>query len=126
MTNEPIHVSENDTDSGHQSLSVMRLFEALADPRRRWLLTYLRNHGAESPVTVAQTLTDWESNGTGITPTATDYGRIRNELVSVHLPTLAAAGLVEYTEDQEMVALTARSMRVCDWIEEAAHCRSNR
>lgn len=106
MANEPIHVSESSPDSGHQG-AVTRLFEALADPRRRWLLTYLRDHGAESPETLARRLTDWESNGTGITPTAVDYGRIRSELVGVHLPTLAAAGFVEYTENQEMVALTA-------------------
>ncbi len=125
MANNPIHVSESSPDSGHQG-AVTRLFEALADPRRRWLLAYLRDHGAESPEALARTLTDWESHTTGITPTAADYGRIRDELVGVHLPTLAAVSLVEYTEDQEMIALTARSMCVFDCIEDAAHCRSNR
>lgn len=125
MTDERTRIAENGSERGNQA-AVTRLFEALADSRRRRLLAYFREHGTESPETIARTLTDWESNNTGITPTAADYGRMHDELVGVHIPTLAAVGLVEYTENQEMVDLTARSMRVFDCVEEASHCRSNR
>lgn len=123
MTNEPMRVSEDGSNSVTQHSSVTVLFEALFDPRRRSVLAYLREHGAESPETIAHELTDRETNGSGIEPAAMDYGGMRSELLDVHLPMLAAVGLIEHTADQKLVALTDQSMVLFDCVENASRCK---
>lgn len=119
MTHESMRVSEIGSDSGTQCPSVAVLFEALADPRRRSLLSHLREHGAESPETIACELTEGEINGSGIEPVATDYGRIHEELLSVHIPMLVDTGLIEHTANQELVALTAKAVVLFDCVKNA-------
>lgn len=116
MSHESMRVSESGSDSGQYS-SVAVLFEVLSDPRRRSLLTYLREYGAESPETIACELTEGEINGSGIEPAATDYGRIHEELLSVHIPMLIDIGLIEHTANQELVTLSVKAMVLFDSVE---------
>lgn len=119
MAHESMRVSESGSDSESRCPSVAILFEALADPRRRSLLAYLREHGAESPETIACELTEVEINGSGIEPEATDYGRIHEELLSVHIPLLVDAGLIEYTANKELITLSVKAMVLFSTVESA-------
>ena len=96
-----------------------QLFDVLADPYRRIVLSRLFEHDEPMSVDVlaAEVAEATESWGAGAP--AGDSRRIAVRLHHVHLPKLAAAGLVE--RDDGVVRPTERAAEVrplVDWAEE--------
>jgi DNA-binding transcriptional ArsR family regulator len=75
-----------------------RLFRALADPDRRVVLYYLREHESASLETLADLVTGWAEAGPG-PDRSVARDDVRAGLHHVHLPALDAAGLVSYDSD---------------------------
>lgn len=79
-----------------QKLSPDEVFELLANHRRRYVLHYLRL--AESNVTEFEPLIEWvvdhldDQNA----PREEQYEQLETSLHHVHLPQLAASGVVDY------------------------------
>jgi hypothetical protein len=74
------------------------LFGALADPDRRVVLYYLREHESASLETLADLVTGWTEAGPG-PDRSVARDDVRTGLHHVHLPALDAAGLVSYGPD---------------------------
>ncbi|ELZ20245.1 hypothetical protein C475_20767 [Halosimplex carlsbadense 2-9-1] len=85
-----------------------RLFGALADPDRRVVLYYLRERESASLETLADLVTGWTEAGPGPDRPVT-HDDVRVGLHHVHLPTLDAAGLVDYDPDEGRVTFDGLS-----------------
>jgi hypothetical protein len=92
---------------GAPRVSVETVFELLADPGRRYVLTYVLL--TDGPVATAE-LVDFVAVETGLDE---GDGRLREEiaaeLVDVQLPELAAAGFVDYHRERQLIGSTDRS-----------------
>jgi len=78
------------------------LFRAVADSHRRRLLAVLSSESAMPLDDLTDVLVGWESTVSG--PTGPDeWAQMKIELVHMHLPLLAEAGLV--TRDDDVVCL---------------------
>jgi hypothetical protein len=81
------------------------LFRAVADSDRRRLLAVLSNESQMALDDLTDVLVGWESTVDG--PAGPDeWARVKIELVHVHLPLLAEAGLVTH-DDDDVVCLAA-------------------
>lgn len=95
-----VHRTPSMTDSPQRRPDMETVHRVLADPQRRRLLRYLGHEDGTATVTeLAERLSGAEREGN-----ASDRTRIR--LHHVHLPMLAAAGVVDHDEDR--VAITPR------------------
>jgi DNA-binding transcriptional ArsR family regulator len=90
------------SDGGRSLLS--RIFEALADPRRRFVLYYLRDHGEATVDDLAVHIAAWERDVPASEVSDEDTQQIAVELVHSHLPRLEDEGLVEYDPRTETVS----------------------
>lgn len=76
------------------------VFDALQNPRRRFVLAYLRQQ--DRPVTLtelAQKTAAWEADAPVSEVEDERVNRVKLSLHHTHLPKLADLGLVEYTAD---------------------------
>lgn len=80
-----------------------RLFGMLAERDRRIVLYYLRKHESASLETLADLVAGWTEAGPG-PDRSVAHDDVRIGLHHVHLPTLDAAGLVDYDPDEGRVA----------------------
>jgi predicted transcriptional regulator len=90
-------------DRGGTALSVETLFEVLASPYRRFILTHLASHDDGSVDDLAHHVVAWETDRTGADETDEAYRRAQNVLYHIHLPKLANVGLIEYDREHETV-----------------------
>ena len=90
-----------------EPMSVDTLFDALAHPGRRYVLTYLLLR--EEFVSLSE-LVDFVVSITESPSTRSTFrGQVVEELVRTHLPHLADAGLVEYRIERQFVGPTERT-----------------
>jgi hypothetical protein len=80
-----------------------RILGALSGRDRRIVCYYLREHGSASVETLADLVTGWIAAGPG-PDESVDHGEVRIALHHVHLPSLDAAGVVEYDPEAGRVA----------------------
>lgn len=93
------------SDGGEQSepapeavhLSLDKVFELLANPRRRLILSYLSETAADA-VDFADLIAEVVARETDSETDAERYEAVAIELRHTHLPKLADAGLVDYDE----------------------------
>lgn len=87
-------------------LSQTELLDALADARRRFILQYLQDHASLTLADLADELATREQEAPlpAISPDTVMQGYL--SLYHIHVPKLAAIGLVTYDQDQDRVALT--------------------
>lgn len=100
---KPMPKTKNNTTPGSidSDLSATTIFELLANDRRRYALQYLSQAvGAVHVSELADQLALWEGDHTH-----DRYERICTSLVHVHVPKLAAAGVVRYDQEHETVDL---------------------
>ncbi|WP_209019667.1 DUF7344 domain-containing protein [Halorussus marinus] len=90
------------SDGGTSLLS--RVFGALAEPRRRYVLYYLREHGRARVDDLAIQIGAWERDVATAELSVDDVEQITLELVHTHLPKLEDAGLVGYDRRTETVS----------------------
>lgn len=85
--------------------SVDTLFEVLASPQRRFVLSHLSLRDVVSVDDLARELAAEESHPTVADATDEARGRFRTTLYHVHLPKLASAGLLDYDCERGTVEL---------------------
>jgi hypothetical protein len=81
-----------------------RCLGALANPHRRVVLYYLREHERASLDALAACVAGWTASGPGTGPT-TEAETVRAALHHVHLPKLANAGLITYDAEARCATL---------------------
>jgi DNA-binding transcriptional ArsR family regulator len=93
-----------DAVAGREQFDVGELFEALSDPGRRYVLTYLLQ--SEGSVACSE-LVDYVVERTDTGMTESEFRRrVITELTHSHLPKLEAAGLVTYNMERQLVGPT--------------------
>lgn len=98
MTNTKPNSTPGGTDD---DLDTTRLFELLANDRRRLALHYLtQTVGAVHVGDLADQIALWEGDHTH-----EHYERICTSLVHIHIPKLTDAGVMQYDPEQETVEL---------------------
>lgn len=105
----PRHSHEADGPERGRSAEVDATFEVLSAAERRHALYYLREHEAATLDELATVVAGWlraREDEAGVA-TPEDRERVRAELHHVHLPRLAAAGIVCYDLDSGEVTLRA-------------------
>lgn len=107
--------AHSETIAATPHLSADVLFDVLAHPGRRYVLTYLL--GTEGPVSCSD-LVDYVVSKTdpSMTPTAFRDG-VASELTHTHLPRLASENLVEYDVERQVVATTDLTPVVAPYLE---------
>ena len=96
-----------------------RLFELLTDSRRRQLLYYLSDEGSSQLTAVARAIARRESS-TGRVPPDT-VRAVYLDLYHTHLPKLADAGLVEYSDSLGEVVLVQTDDAFTRYLDAAAN-----
>lgn len=92
-----------------EAVSVDELFDLLGNARRRFVLRYLGPTGSATNIDeLARELADREADAA---PTERDRLRVEQSLHHVHVPKLAAAGLVEF-DGADTVARAAHTERL--------------
>ena len=106
------HQSESETPEGatnspSSQLSTTTLFDVLANQRRRYALRSLKAY--ETPITLADLADDVaiREHERPITEIpAEEVKRVYTSLYHAHIPKLADEGILEYSQEQDMVALS--------------------
>lgn len=83
-----------------------RVFAALANRRRRYVLYCLRDHDQAQVEDLAVQITAWEEDCPIPEAPVEDVERVRSELVHSHLPKLEDYDLIEYDPRSETVRYT--------------------
>jgi hypothetical protein len=100
-------------DEGQSLLADDEFYRALSARSRRRVLAHLVECEESTVGELAEVLCGWEATaGEMVTPER--YRRVRTELVHIHIPRLADAGLVSYDRETGRAALTARGDRAGD------------
>jgi DNA-binding transcriptional ArsR family regulator len=117
----PPHVSATDVlPVNSESESLDSIFRALSDHRRRCVCHYLAR--SDDPVSVAdlaELVAASMSEKTRAVLTTEEIEKTRTELVSMHLPKLTEADIVEHDKDEGVVRL-ADSPGVRDCLDAAS------
>nr|WP_256388557.1 helix-turn-helix domain-containing protein [Haladaptatus sp. W1] len=92
------------------------LFDVLASPHRRFILTHMSPENEITVDELARRLVIWETDRMVTDTVDENSHRIRTKLVHVHLPKLADKGLIDYDREQGTVVL--RETEALDAIEQ--------
>lgn len=90
------------TDGGASLVS--RVFQALRNRRRRYVLYYLRDHEQAQLDDLAIQLAAWEQDIPPDEVSSEDIETVATDLVHTHLPKLEEYGLVDYDRRTETAA----------------------
>lgn len=83
------------------------VFRLLSNPRRRYVLYYLREHGGEARLEeVTRSLAAWETDKSPEELGDDDEKRVYVSLYQTHVPKLEEHGVVEYDSDSTVIKLT--------------------
>ena len=106
-TVSPPHVSEDDVlPVTSESESLDAVFRALSDHRRRCVCHYLAQADEPLPVDeLAELVAASMSEKTRAVLTSEEIEKTKGELVQMHLPKLAEAGVIEHDAEREIVRL---------------------
>ncbi|AHG04325.1 hypothetical protein HALDL1_12505 [Halobacterium sp. DL1] len=94
------------------------LMDVLSNPRRRFVVACLAEY--DTPLTlpdVADELAVWEHDARITEISAEDVAAIHTDLYHVHVPKMADAGVVEYSQERELVALAEPSRELATRLE---------
>lgn len=112
-TSETGDGTTSDSQPTSNAIFLNTLFEALANRRRRYVLQCLCEY--QTPMALAD-LADEIATQEQDAPLpdipAEDVKRVYMSLYHTHIPKLADANIVEYTQEQDLVALSTKSEHV--------------
>jgi len=112
----PTEADDDSPRSIDAEQTVSGVFRLLAHHRRRAAIRYLATQAGTTPVSdVADQIALLEGEHT-----QDHYARICVSLVHNHLPMLSDAGVVEYDQEREVVALRERAGTVTSYLDLAA------
>lgn len=99
--------SEHCPETPTESFSRDRVFELLANRRRRFVLFYLQNDDSEATVReLASEIAAWENGVEDVEVTYKQRKRVYTSLYQSHLPKMKEYGVVEYEQNRGTVRLT--------------------
>lgn len=96
------------------------LFEALSNQRRRFVIHYLKQQGADEPVELADLsaqVTAWEQGTDAESLSYADRKNVHTSLSQFHAPKLEDLGFVEFDREESVVELTDRAEAVNIYLE---------
>lgn len=95
------------------------VFDILSNPRRRFVLYYLREVDSTVELnTLARAIAAWENEVDESELTDQDRKRVYVSLYQTHIPKLESVGLIEYDRDSGVVRLTDESSVVTEYLGE--------
>lgn len=119
-TSETGDGTTSDSQPTSNAIFLNTLFEVLANRRRRYVLHCLREY--QTPIALAD-LADEVATQEQETPLpdipAEEVKRVYMSLYHTHIPKLVDANIVEYTQEQDLVALSTKSEHVEPFLERA-------
>ncbi|QLG29784.1 hypothetical protein HUG10_19475 (plasmid) [Halorarum halophilum] len=96
------------SESEHGRLSQNEVYDLLSNPRRRFVISYLREHGGPIELTaLAREVAAWENQVPAEELTDQQEKRVYVSLYQTHIPKLRNAGVVDYDPDDGVIRLTA-------------------
>ena len=104
--------------SGDTELSQDEIFAILSNPRRRYVLYFLNQHGEGIELTdLAEHVAAWENDTTVEELSSKERKRVYVSLYQTHVPKLADHGLIDYDPDSGMVRPTETSRKVDQYLD---------
>lgn len=104
--------------ANEEELSRDLVFDILSNPRRRYVLFYLREHEDEIGLQeLASEVAAWENEVEVEELTRAQRKRVYVSLYQTHIPKLESAGIVEHDSEAGTVRLTNRAREVESYIE---------
>ncbi|WP_313696262.1 DUF7344 domain-containing protein [Halorarum halobium] len=95
------------SESEHGRLSQNEVYDLLSNPRRRFVISYLREHGRPIELTaLAREVAAWENQVPAEELTDQQEKRVYVSLYQTHIPKLRNAGIVDYDPDSGEIELT--------------------
>lgn len=102
-----------------EELSKDLIFDILRNPRRRYVLYYLKQESEPIELTaLAEHVAAWENQTDTESLGNQERKRVYVSLYQTHVPKLADAGLVDYDEDAGTVALTSEASVMNEYLSE--------
>lgn len=101
------------SQSEGETLSQDVVFDLLSNPRRRYILSYLRRE--EEPVDLvdlADEIAAWENETPVDELTSQQRKRVYVSIYQTHVPKLEDAGVVSYDRESGLVGLTDRALEI--------------
>lgn len=89
-------------------LSQDEVYDLLSNPRRRFIISYLREHDQTRLQDLASTLAAWENETSVDQLTNQQRKRVYVSLYQTHIPKLEDAGVITYDQDSGRVAIRDR------------------
>ncbi len=103
--------------SKQTDISQSDVFDVLSNPRRRFVLYYLREIDETVELNeLAKAIAAWENDTDESELTDQDRKRVYVSLYQTHIPKLTDVGLVEYDQDSGTVHLTDRTSVIDDYL----------
>lgn len=103
--------------SKHPDISQSDVFDVLSNPRRRFVLYYLREIDDTVELNeLAKAIAAWENDTDESELTDQDRKRVYVSLYQTHIPKLTDVGLVEYDQDSGTVHLTDRTSVIDNYL----------
>ena len=102
-------------DPDEQSFDVV--FDLLANQRRRYVLRCLQKFEDRMALTdVADEIARWENETNHTDTSEEEVERVATSLYHVHIPKLADADIVEYDQEQNVVALLKNAEQLAPFL----------
>lgn len=96
------------SQSDQVTLSQDEVYDLLSNARRRFTISYLREHSGPVAVSdLSQEVAAWENDVTRDELTDQQVKRVYVSLYQTHLPKLSEVGIVDYDQDAGRVELTS-------------------
>ena len=103
------------SDRGELSQDVV--FDLLSNPRRRFVLSYLRQEGGPVDlVDLADEIAGWENETPVDELTSQQRKRVYVSIYQTHVPKLEDAGVVNYDRESGMVSLAERAEDIDEYL----------
>lgn len=94
------------------------VFDILSNPRRRYVLYYLRTRDEPVRLTkLAEEVAAWENNTNRSDITEQERKRVYVSLYQTHVPRLAEAGLIDYDKDSGQIALAEEASDIDQYLD---------
>jgi DNA-binding transcriptional ArsR family regulator len=113
-----VNGSLTDRNGGSEQLSKDVIFSMLSNPRRRYVIRYLKSD--PGPVRIrdlAQQIAAWENDVDVSDLTYKQRKRVYTSLHQTHLPKLDEAGVVDYDRDRGTIELADRAAELDIYLE---------
>ncbi|MFC7045395.1 hypothetical protein ACFQH6_08245 [Halobacteriaceae archaeon GCM10025711] len=109
------------SESDREELSEGLIFDVLSNPRRRYVLYYLRRHEESAKLKeIADQIAAWENDLPVEELSSQQRKRVYVSLYQTHIPKLESAGIVDYDENEGIVSLAQRADEVSAYLERGA------